>query len=95
VLAVDVEAAKRIAIVIVIALVVLALLAAKFVKAALVKAIIILLLGSGVAIVFSQRAALSDCASDIHEKYAQNDFSETTCKFLGFEFHVPGNSETD
>jgi hypothetical protein len=90
VFALDVEAAKRIAIVIVVAAIVLALLAAKFVKAALAKAIVILVLGSIVALTFSQRAAITDCAEDVTAKYEEQDFTETTCKFLGFEFSVPG-----
>ena len=87
-LAMDVDAAKRIALVIVIGAVVLAVLAAKFVKAALAKAIVILLLGGLVAVTFSQRAALSDCAKDIQAKYSENDTSNTTCTFLGFDFDV-------
>ena len=86
--ALDVDAAKRIALVIVIGAVVLALLAAKFVKAAVAKAIVILVLGGLVAVTFSQRSALSDCATDIRGKYADNDTSNTTCTFLGFDFTV-------
>lgn len=87
-LALDVEAAKRIAIVIVVAAVVLALLAAKFVKAALAKTIVILVLGMIVALVFTQRASITNCASDIREKYAAGDTTDTTCTFLGFDFTV-------
>ena len=87
-LALDVDAAKRIALIIVIGAVVLAIIAAKFVKAALAKAIVILLLGSLVAVTFSQRTALADCAADLQARYAENDISETMCTFLGIDFTV-------
>jgi hypothetical protein len=94
VLALDVEAAKRIAIVIVAAAVILAILAAKFVKAVMVKSIVILALGVVVAVVFSQRAAIADCAKEVQERYTEGDTDETTCTFLGFDFTVktPGGN---
>jgi hypothetical protein len=87
-LAMDVESAKKIAIVIVIGCVVLALLAAKFVKAAMAKAIVILLLGGMIGLTFSQRHSLTNCAKDIQRKYQEGDRSDTTCTFLGFDFNV-------
>lgn len=93
--ALDVEAAKKIAIAIVIGSVVLAVLAAKFVKAAVAKAIVILLLGGIVVVTISQRANISSCAKDIQEQYVDGRSKDTAhCKFLGFDFTVktPGGN---
>jgi uncharacterized membrane protein YfcA len=93
--ALDVEAAKKIAIAIIAGSVVLAVLTAKFVKAAVVKAIVILVLGSVIVITVSQRANIGKCAKDIEAQYVSGTTTETAhCKFLGMDFEVktPGGN---
>jgi hypothetical protein len=84
----DVEAAKKIAIGIVIAAVILAILAAKFVQAAIAKAVVILVLGGLVALSVNQRANIVKCADRIRQEYQSGSLSSTTCKFLGRSFVV-------
>lgn len=93
--ALDVEAAKKIAIAIMIGAVVLAILAAKFVKAAVGKAIVILLLGGVVVATINQRANIVSCAKDIEQQYTDGTATDTAhCKFFGVDFAVktPGGN---
>ncbi|HEY5874860.1 MAG TPA: hypothetical protein VIT64_06145 [Ilumatobacteraceae bacterium] len=91
-LALTLDAAKNIAIVVILALIVIAFLVAKFVSSVAVKAITILVLGGVVLGVWTQRQSLIDCGNEVQEKYRSGDFSATQCSFFGAEVDitVPG-----
>jgi hypothetical protein len=88
-LALGVDAAKNIAVAVVIGCVVLALVAASAVKNVTYK-IITSLLMAGLALgVWTQRSQLQDCAQQVKDKAASGDTSPTACTFFGSEVHVP------
>lgn len=91
----DVEAAKKISMAIIVGAVVLAVLTAKFMKATIIKALIILVLGSVIVITVSQRANIAKCAKGIEAQYVNGTTTQTArCKFLGMDFDVktPGGN---
>lgn len=87
--AMDLDSAKRIAIVAVLGLVVLSFLAAWLVKSIVMKLVTIGLLLALAFAVWSQRAALQDCADRLEEKASVGDFSSTTCSFFGADVTIP------
>lgn len=91
-LALTLDAAKNIAIVVILGLIVAAFLVAKFVSSVAVKAITILVLGGVVLGVWTQRQSLIECGDKVQEKYRAGDFSATQCSFFGAEvdISVPG-----
>lgn len=96
----DVEAAKHLGLAISAGSVILALLVAVFVRKALAKAVVILLLGGLIVVSMSQRANISKCAKEIRTDYQSGQATRTTCKFFGRQFAVdvpstvpPGDEE--
>lgn len=92
VVASDVETAKQISYGIIFGAVVLALLAAKFVRAAIARALVILMLGGLVVVAISQRANITKCAKDIRAEYTSGTGNRTTCRFFGYSFTVSNTS---
>jgi hypothetical protein len=92
VLALTLESAKTLAIVIAAGLVVLALLVFKVIKEVTTKAILLLVIGGLILGMWSQRTQLNDCGKSVAEKAKAGDLSDTTCSFFGFDakVKVPG-----
>ena len=84
----DVEAAKHLGLAISAGSVILAVLVAMFVRKAIAKALVILLLGGLVVVSMSQRANISKCAKRIRTDYQTGQATTTTCKFFGRQFAV-------
>jgi UPF0716 family protein affecting phage T7 exclusion len=89
-LALTVDTAKNILLAIILLLIVVAVLVAKYVSSVGAKALIILVIGGVILGVWTQRQALSDCASELQEKYRAGDTSSTQCSFFGTTVEVPG-----
>ena len=68
--------------------VILAVLVAMFVRKAIAKALVILLLGGLVVVSMSQRANISKCAKHIRADYQSGQATTTSCKFFGRQFVV-------
>jgi protein-S-isoprenylcysteine O-methyltransferase Ste14 len=85
-LALTVDSAKNIAILVVIALVVFAVLTAKFVASATKKAIFLLVFGGLAMGVWNQRQSLQTCADNVKANIGK----ATTCSFIGKEISIPG-----
>jgi len=90
----DVESAKHLGLAISAGSVILAVLVAVFVRKAVAKALVILVLGGLIAVSMSQRANISKCASRIQNEYRNGSGQTATCKFLGQEFTVSVPSTT-
>jgi hypothetical protein len=88
VVASDVETAKQISYGVIFGAVILAVLTAKFVRAAIAKALVILVLGGLVVVAINQRANITKCAKDIREEYTSGAPTRTTCRFFGYSFTV-------
>lgn len=86
--ALDVDAAKNIAVAVMAGSVILAILTAMFVRAALTKAVVILLLGGLVVVMVGQRSNISKCADRIQAEYRAGSGDNAVCTFLGREFSV-------
>lgn len=87
--ALDVDGAKRIAIVLFVAFIVLAAVSAWFIKNVTTKIIMVLVLVGLALGVWTQRTSLQDCATRVKQKAAVGDFSSTTCTFFGTDVNVP------
>lgn len=86
--ALDVEAAKNIAVAVIAGSVILAILTAMFVRAAVTKALVILVLGGLVVVMVGQRSNITRCADRIRAEYAAGNGEAAACTFLGREFSV-------
>jgi hypothetical protein len=85
-LALDVQAASNLGVVLVVALVVLSLVMAAIVKNVMMKLITMLLM-LGLALgVWTQRSELRTCADRIES----GGFDGTTCTFFGSQIEIPG-----
>ena len=94
-LALDVAAAKNLAIVLLVGFVLLALVVGIVIKNITMK-IISMVFMVGLALgVWSQREDLEDCADNVHAKVEAGDFSATTCSFFGKDVDVPGAPSDD
>ena len=85
-LALSIDSAKNIAILVMIVLVLFAVLAAKLVANATKKAIFVLAFGALALGVWSQRQSLQSCADNVKANIGE----ATTCSFLGKEVSIPG-----
>ena len=95
VLALDLDAAKNLAIVLVIGFVLLVLVAGIVIKNVTAKVISMLLM-IGLALgAWTQRQSLQDCADNVKAKAAVGDFSDSTCTFFGRDVTVPGVAPTN
>lgn len=89
-LALDLDAAKRIGVLLVATFVILAILFSIVVKKTTAKLVWVLLM-CGLALgAWTQRNELQDCAERIQGKVAVGDFSETTCSFFGTDVTITG-----
>lgn len=85
-LALDVQAASNLGVVIVVALVTLSFVMAAAVKNMMMKLVTMLLL-LGLALgVWTQRSALRDCVDRIDS----GGFADTSCTFFGTQVDIPG-----
>lgn len=84
----DVESAKNLSLAISAGAVILAIFVAIFVRKAVAKAAVILLLGGLIAITMSQRSNISKCASRIENEYRSGSGDAANCRFFGQEFTV-------
>lgn len=87
-LALTVEAAKNIALVVAAAIIVLTVASAWLIKNITAKVITVLILGGLALGVWTQRGALQDCA----DRVKANPAAGGTCTFFGSEVRVPGLS---
>lgn len=91
-LALDLDAAKRIAVLLVAAFVILAIVFSIVVKKTTAKLIWVLLMGGLALGAWTQRNQLQDCADRVESKVAVGDFSETACTFFGTDVTITGTS---
>lgn len=84
----DVEAAKQLGIAVAAGSVVVAILAAVFIRKALTKAVVILVLGALMVLSLGQRANVERCAKEIRKNYETGLGGTTVCTVLGREFSV-------
>ena len=87
-IALSLESAKTIAIVVGIAFVAFAVLSAWVIKNITTKLIMVLVLGGLALGVWSQRTSLQDCADSARAKAEALDPSELTCTFFGTKVNV-------
>jgi hypothetical protein len=88
-LALGLDAAKNIAIAVVIGFVALSLLAASAIKNVTGKIITSLLMIGFALGVWTQRSSLQECADRVKDKAEVGDYSTTTCTFFGTEVNLP------
>lgn len=89
-LALDVDAAKNLAIVLLIGFVLLSLVVGIVIKNITMKLLSMLLMVGLALGVWTQRQTLQDCAEDVRAKAEVGDLSSTTCTFFGRDVDVPG-----
>jgi len=87
-LALSLESAKQLAIVIVFAFVVLTIVSASIIKNITTKIIMVILFGGLALGVWTQRTNLQSCADQVRDKAAIGDTSATTCTFFGTDIDV-------
>ena len=91
-IAITLETAKNIGIVVAVALVAVMLVMAWLVKAVVAKLISVLIVGGLALGVWTQRTSLEDCAKKIKDRGVVGDTGDTTCSFLGSDVRVPGST---
>lgn len=87
-IALTLESAKTIAIVVVVVFVVLSVISAVVIKTVVTKLIVALLLAGLALGVWTQRTSLQDCADRARVKAEALDASALTCTFFGSEIEV-------
>lgn len=87
-IALTVDAARNIAIGVLVALVLLAALTAKIIANITAKVIVLLVIVGLALGVWTQRASLGDCADRV-EAEVRAGSTETTCRFFGTDVNVP------
>ncbi len=87
-IALSLESAKTIAIVVVIGFVVLSVISALVIKSIVTKLIMVLVLAGLALGVWTQRASLQDCADRAEAKAAALDVAGLTCTFFGTSINV-------
>ena len=92
-LALSLDAAKHIAIAVVIVLVVLALVSAAAIKSAVAKLVTVLVLGGLALGVWTQRSNLVDCAQQVKDRGVADTTVE--CKLFGTSVDVPAAPAPD
>jgi membrane protein implicated in regulation of membrane protease activity len=88
VLALTLEQAKTIAILIVVALVAIAIGAAWLMKTVAQKVALVAIIGLLAVLVWSQRTSLDECADKVREGGVRVD---TTCSFFGRDINISAN----
>lgn len=87
-LAITLEAARNIGTVAVIGLVMLAVASAVAIKNITTKIVMVVILGGFALGVWTQRAALQDCASKVKADVAAEGDQSATCTFFGTEVKI-------
>lgn len=89
-LALTVDQAKTIAVVVVVALIALALISAWVMKEVMQKVALVVILGLVALLVWTQRASLQECSEKVRAAgTAINDpATDTTCSFLGRDVEI-------
>jgi hypothetical protein len=87
--ALDVDQARTLGIIGVVALVVLAFVAASVVRNVTVKLVMIGVLLAVAVVVYTQRGGLEDCADRVRDAAADGVDADTTCRLLWVEVTVP------
>jgi hypothetical protein len=87
--ALTLQTAKTLAILVVIAFAALSILSALVIKKATVKLVMILLWAGVALLVWSQRASLQSCADDVKERGISATGGDVTCSFFGKDVTVP------
>ncbi|MEX0848121.1 MAG: hypothetical protein WD023_10130 [Ilumatobacteraceae bacterium] len=91
-LALSLDSAKQLAIVLVIAFVVLTIVSAMIIKNITTKIIMVVLFGGFALGVWTQRTNLQSCADTVRAKADVGDLSATNCTFFGADVEIPGVS---
>lgn len=86
VLALDVNAAKQVALALVAVLAIGALVAAAIIRSIVTKLIMVAVLAVAALVVWSQRSALQECSDRVR---SAADGADVTCTFFGAEVDVP------
>lgn len=89
VIAVTLEQARTAALVVAGVLGVLAVGSAWLMKTVVQKVVVVVLLAGAAVLVWSQRAALQDCADEVRTETLDDDGVEPTCTFFGRDVTVP------
>lgn len=87
-IALTLESAKTIAIVVVVVLVALSVIFALVIKAIVTKVIVVVLMACLALGVWTQRTSLQDCAERAQAKTDESDVSGLTCTFFGTDIEV-------
>ena len=87
-IALTLESAKTIAIVVVVVFVVLSVISAVLIKTIVTKLIVVVLMAGFALGVWTQRTSLQDCADRARAKAEALDVSALTCKFFGTDIEV-------
>lgn len=88
----DLDTAKNTALFTVAGAVLLALVAVWLVKQVVTKVLTVVVLLAIAALVWSQRAELTDCADEVQVTMASGLAPDTTCMFFGQTITVPGRT---
>ena len=88
----DLETAKDTSLYTVAGAVLLALVAVWLVKQVVTKVLSVVVLLAIAALVWSQRAELTDCADTVRQTVAAGAVDDTTCTFFGQDITVPGRN---
>jgi len=88
-IALSLDSAKNIAIVVAIAFVAFAVVSAWVIKNLVTKLIMVLLLAGLALGVWTQRSSLQDCAAQAKAKAEAHDTTSVTCHFFGTDVDVP------
>jgi hypothetical protein len=89
VVALSLDTARNIALVLVAVLVVLAVVSAWLLKTVAQKLAVVAILGLLAVLAWSQRTALDDCADRVAASVAADAPTDTTCTFFGQDVTVP------
>lgn len=89
VLALTLDSAQNIALLVIVGLIVLAVAAAWLMKALVAKLIIVTVLGLLAFAVWSNRSTLQDCADNVVASVAAGTSGDTECDFFGFTVTIP------
>lgn len=88
----DLETAKDTSLYTVAGAILLALVAVWLVKQVVTKVLSVVVLLAIAALVWSQRAELTDCADTVRQTIAAGAVDDTTCTFFGQDITVPGRT---
>ena len=91
-LALSLDAARNGAIIVVVVFVAMAIASAWLMKSIAQKVALVVVLGLLALLVWTQRAALDDCAKRVKAARAAGERTDTTCTFLGQDITITSSS---